>query len=152
MTPLPLVWYYVYVSTIYIQGPLFFGPACECDRNGCPSVNGELCSARGECTCNGCRCNVEPNTQLLYYGDACECSPDTNCVDPDNSTVSVPLAWLHMYSHVPRSFEVVAIFNPQSSIQHTHLPLLYSKLSLRGGYFCLVLTIADQCGHLPAYT
>ncbi|XP_064392568.1 integrin beta-1-like isoform X1 [Halichondria panicea] len=66
-------------------GFLFFGPACECNRDDCPSFNGELCSGRGECTCTGCRCNVEPSTQLLYTGNACECSPVTDCVDPNNA-------------------------------------------------------------------
>nr|CAB38100.1 integrin beta subunit [Suberites domuncula] len=66
--------------------PIYFGPACECDRSSCPSFNGELCAGRGACTCDGCRCNLEPNTQQPYFGTACECSPDTNCVDPNNST------------------------------------------------------------------
>ena len=70
-----------------MQGFLFFGPACECNRDDCPSFNGELCSGRGECTCTGCRCNVEPSTQLLYTGNACECSPVTDCVDPNNALV-----------------------------------------------------------------
>ncbi|XP_064401287.1 integrin beta-1-like [Halichondria panicea] len=68
-------------------GPLFFGPACGCDRDGCPSSNGELCSARGVCTCTGCRCNVEPITRQPYSGSACECTPNRElCFDLNNST------------------------------------------------------------------
>ena len=107
-----------------MQGPLFFGPACECDRDGCPSSNGELCSARGECTCTGCRCNLEPNTQMPYYGDACECSPDTDCVDPNNSTVSL-LAWL--YTCTCSIHACLLFFNPQSQFSCKFASLTRSK-------------------------
>ena len=41
------------------------------------------------CTCDGCMCNLESNTGERYYGDFCECTPDTDCRDPNNATVSL---------------------------------------------------------------
>ena len=75
----------------HTQGePEFYGPACECDDSRCGRVDGLLCSGRGTCSCSGCQCNVEPTTNMPYInGDAnaCECTPNTDCIDPRNNTV-----------------------------------------------------------------
>ena len=81
--------YKCHVSLPLSQGqPLYYGTACECDDSRCPRTNGEICSNRGQCTCDGCDCNIEPNTQQRYFGQGCECTPNTNCIDPQNRTVS----------------------------------------------------------------
>ena len=109
------------VSSLQIQGPIFIGPACECDRDGCPSFNGELCSGRGECTCTGCRCNVEPNTQMLYSGTACECTPDTDCVDPTNSTVRT-------HSCIKHSVYAYTAVKKNASMYLVNFTIVYSVL------------------------
>ena len=57
--------------------------------------NGQICSGRGTCGCNGnCMCNVEPVSGLPYNGprNLCECTPNTqNCRDPFNRTVSLTI-------------------------------------------------------------
>ena len=67
----------------------FSGKACECDSSICES-GGTFCSgpSQGECTCDGCRCLIEPTTGIPYNGTYCECSPNTQtCRDHSNSTV-----------------------------------------------------------------
>ncbi|CAI8001615.1 Integrin beta-1, partial [Geodia barretti] len=67
---------------------MFSGKACECDSSICES-GGTFCSgpSQGECTCDGCRCLIEPTTGIPYNGTYCECSPNTQtCRDHSNST------------------------------------------------------------------
>ena len=73
----------------------FFGPACECVEQDCV-INGQICSGRGMCECNGqCVCELETVTNQPYRGEnginLCQCTPDQNCLDPSNNTVSMLL-------------------------------------------------------------